>query len=189
MKKNWQTIIKAIIAVLSALLGALGTSAMYNSWWTSTKEEGSPQRTSLFYCFDFNITNTLWQYRSRRLAISLVSIGNIARVDWQYRLRRLAISIASIGNIDCVIQQRQVFRRFSAVRDRSQHWAKRHHRAPQWQRYDLFVAHAPWTSRFPSVLEWCWSPTDTGKGRERQALPQGSLVERRYSDQGQILSP
>ncbi|MBS7319642.1 smalltalk protein [Prevotella brevis] len=30
MKKNWQTIIKAIIAVLSALLGALGTSAMYN---------------------------------------------------------------------------------------------------------------------------------------------------------------
>ena len=167
MKKNWQTIIKAIIAVLSALLGALGTSAMYNGWWTPTKEEGSPQRTSLFYCFDFNITNTLWQYRSCRLAIS----------------------IASIGNIDCVIQQRQVFSRFSAVRDRSQHWAKRHHRAPQWQRYDLFVAHAPWTSRFPSVLEWCWSPTDTGKGRERQALPQGSLVERRYSDQGQILSP
>ena len=108
MKKNWQTIIKAIIAVLSALLGALGTSAMYNSWWTSTKEEGSPQRTSLFYCFDFNITNTLWQYRSRRLAIS----------------------IASIGNIDCVIQQRQVFRRFSAVRDRSQHWAKRQHKSP-----------------------------------------------------------
>ena len=108
MKKNWQTIIKAIIAVLSALLGALGTSAMYNGWWTPTKEEGSPQRTSLFYCFDFNITNTLWQYRSRRLAIS----------------------IASIGNIDCVIQQRQVFRRFSAVRDRSQHWAKRQHKSP-----------------------------------------------------------
>ena len=108
MKKNWQTIIKAIIAVLSALLGALGTSAMYNGWWTSTKEEGSPQRTSLFYCFDFNITNTLWQYRSRRLAISLVSIGKI----------------------DCVIQQRQVFRRVSAVRDRSQHWAKRQHKSP-----------------------------------------------------------
>ena len=130
MKKNWQTIIKAIIAVLSALLGALGTSAMYNSWWTSTKEEGSPQRTSLFYCFDFNITNTLWQYRSRRLAISLASIGNIDCVDWQYRLRRLAISLVSIGNIDCVIQQRQVFRRFSAVRDRSQHWAKRQHKSP-----------------------------------------------------------
>ena len=108
MKKNWQTIIKAIIAVLSALLGALGTSAMYNGWWTSTKEEESPLWTFLFYYFDFNITNTLWQYRSCRLAISLVSIGNI----------------------DCVIQQRQVFRRFSAVRDRSQHWAKRQHKSP-----------------------------------------------------------
>ena len=103
MKKNWQTIIKAIIAVLSALLGALGTSAMYNGWWTPTKEEGSPQRTSLFYCFDFNITNTLWQYRSRRLAISLVSIGNIARVDWQYRLRRLAISIVLFSSGRCFV--------------------------------------------------------------------------------------
>ena len=160
MKKNWQTIIKAIIAVLSALLGALGTSAMYNSWWTSTKEEGSPQRTSLFYCFDFNITNTLWQYRSRRLAISIVlfSSGRFFVVFLQFAIDH---SIERNGST----------------------------RAPQWQRYDLFVAHAPWTSRFPSVLEWCWSPTDTGKGRERQALPQGSLVERRYSDQGQILSP
>ena len=160
MKKNWQTIIKAIIAVLSALLGALGTSAMYNGWWTSTKEEGSPQRTSLFYCFDFNITNTLWQYRSCRLAISIVlfSSGRCFVVFLQFAIDH---SIERNGST----------------------------RAPQWQRYDLFVAHAPWTSRFPSVLEWCWSPTDTGKGRERQALPQGSLVERRYSDQGQILSP
>ena len=182
MKKNWQTIIKAIIAVLSALLGALGTSAMYNSWWTSTKEEGSPQRTSLFYCFDFNITNTLWQYRSRRLAISLVAIGNIARVDWQYRLRRLAISIVLFSSGRCFV----VFLQFAIDHSIERNGSTR---APQWQRYDLFVAHAPWTSRFPSVLEWCWSPTDTGKGRERQALPQGSLVERRYSDQGQILSP
>ena len=100
MKKNWQTIIKAIIAVLSALLGALGTSAMYNGWWTSTKEEGSPQRTSLFYCFDFNITNTLWQYRSCRLAISIASIGNIARVNWQYRLCYSAA--AGVSSFFCI---------------------------------------------------------------------------------------
>ena len=64
------------------------------------------------------------------ISISPIRFGNIARIDWQYRLRRLAISLVSIGNIDCVIQQRQVFRRFSAVRDRSQHWAKRQHKSP-----------------------------------------------------------